>query len=340
MKRLSFAFILLSFMFSSLVAAEYRTITDMVGRQVKIPNKINRVINVGSVPPLNALVMALGEGDKIVGGLPPWMKNPRWKYQLIFAPHLKKLEGMQGKDRGLLMEKILKARPDIVFVMTFNQHLADLLAPKGIKVVVLKWENIDDIDPAMKLLGEIFHKEAVAKDYINYFNKTIAKAKALVRDIPEDKKPRVLYTRFYNMTQPVLIAEWWIKAAGGISVTAGKREKNSLSYDSEQLLAYNPDIIITTTKKGLNMLKANKKFSQIKAVKNNRLYASPTAAMIWGQPAIEQPLTVLWALNIFYPGLYPEAKLKNDVSYFFKHFFNKELSLKQIDEILSGDNKG
>lgn len=331
--------ILLIFLLLTL-SAEAREITDRIGRKVVLPDKINRIITIGSVPVVNSLMMTLGEQGKIVNDLPAWANSSkRWHYQYIFAPNIKNKVVVQGNNSELDIEKIIKAKPDVVFTLTFFRHMVGVLASKGIKVVVLQWDDASDVKPTMELLGKILNKEKQANEYIEYFNKTVAKAYDISKQIPKDKKTRVLYTRFYNMTQPVKIADWWIKMAGGISVTAAKREVNSLSYDSEQLLAWNPDLIITFSQRGLKMLRTDKRFASLKAIKNKQTYTPPMVAMPWGQPTVEQPLMVLWALNTIYPKLYSKQDLKKEMSYFYEHFFKVKLSEKQIADILA-TNKG
>ena len=52
-----------------------------------------------------------------------------------------------------------------------------------------------------------------------------------------------------TLTQPRLIAEWWIPAAGGISVTNDGRTAESKTFSLEQLIAWDPDILIVTEPK-------------------------------------------------------------------------------------------
>jgi iron complex transport system substrate-binding protein len=94
-----------------------RTITDMAGREVTIPAEIKSLATVGPGPVLNSLIFAVGEGDKIVNGLPEFARTERWKYQHKFAPHIKDQPVVQSASFDPNVEELLKLKPDVVFTM-------------------------------------------------------------------------------------------------------------------------------------------------------------------------------------------------------------------------------
>lgn len=323
--------IILSIMLFALpMLAKEHIVTDLEGRRVSLPSKINSVVTLGGVPALNTFVMVLGEGEKIISALPDFVDKKKFKYQLIFAPQLETNTLMQTQTRAPNIELILKAKPDVV--ISFSKSDADILTPKGIKVVLVHWRDARDAKATIKLLGELFGKQALAKEYIDFFDKVVAKAAVLSEG---EKKPKVLYTIFSMMMNKSFMADWWIQKAGGISVT-WPRKVEKLVYTAEDLLKYNPDIILLSSKKDIKKLKNDKRFSTLKAVKNDEIYSSPMGTMIWTQPTSEQPLTLLWALNIFYPKKYNKAELIKDTTYFYEHFFKTKLSEKEVKEILDG----
>jgi iron complex transport system substrate-binding protein len=121
---------------------------------------------------------------------------------------------------------LLKADPDLVLTMT--RPLVDVMRRHHLPVVFLAWRAPDDVKIAMRLLGEIFDKLAVAERYAAYFDGVVARVATTVTQAGA-QRPTVLYLSAATLEQPHLIAEWWITAAGGTSVTNDGRSTESKS---------------------------------------------------------------------------------------------------------------
>ncbi len=318
-------------------AAGNRTVTDMAGRQVTLPPTISRIATVGSVPVMNGFMFALGEGEKLVNGLPPSMSTPSWKYQYVFVPALKDLPKIENSDRSLNIEELLKVRPDVVFTMDLTT--VKTVENAKLNVVYLSWTQPEDVKKLMSLLGEIFNKQARAAAYVQYFDDTISRVNALVKDIPEEKKVRVLYGAISSLSNPHLISEWWIASAGGSSVTksihTGTTE--SVTFDAEQLVKWDPQVMILSTPADLQLVSTDARFAQISAVKSKQIYICPKGAHLWGNRTIEQPLTVLWTAKTAYPDVLKSVDINAEIKNFYAKIFGFTINDQQVGEILGGN---
>lgn len=312
-----------------------REITDMAGRKVTLPAEINKVVLVGPVPVLSTFVLAVGEGDKIINGLPEsFAKQNRWKYLPKFAPNLGTEPSMQGETRDPNIEEILLADPDIVFSM--DDQVVKLLEENGLPAVFLTWKEPEEVKDTIKLVGEIFNKQEQAVAYSTYFDETIAKVKKVVDKIPESEKVTALNTNFTNMSQPHEIAEWWIEQAGGISVTGESAEIASKGFTIEQLLEWDPEVIIVAKPGEIDDMKSDDRYENLKAVKSDRIYSTPLGAHIWANRTSEQPLMVLFSAKQMYPDLFADVKLEEELMYFYQTFFQYDLTEAEAQEILEG----
>jgi iron complex transport system substrate-binding protein len=311
-----------------------RIVTDMAGRAVSLPRRIDRVVTLGSLPVLNSFVFTMGEGRTIVNGLADFGSSPHWKYQTVFAPHLARLPTMQQPNREPNLEAILLARPDVV--LTMHRASVDLLKGTGIPTILLAWREPEDVKACMTLLGDVFRKPDVAARYRRYFDDTLARVGAALRTVPATARPTVLYFHPESLTQPRLIAEWWIPAAGGVSVTNDGRTAESRSFSLEQVVRWDPDILIVTGPKDVTTVRTDPTFKQLKAVRTGRVYVVPVGAHTWANRTAEQPLTVLWAAKTFHPSLFASVNLSADVKAFYRDFFGHELADAQVAEMLGG----
>ena len=319
---------------AALRASETRSVIDMAGRTVRLPARIERVVTLGSLPVLNSFVFTLGEGRTIRNGLADFGTSPHWKYQTVFAPHLARQPTMQQPNREPNLEAILLAAPDVV--LTMHRASVDLLKGTGIPTIFLAWREPEDVKACMALLGEVFRKPDVAARYRRYFDDTLGRVAATLKAVPASARPKLLYMHPETLTQPRLIAEWWIPAAGGISVTNDGRNAESRSFTIEQVLLWDPDIVIVTGPKDVLALGADRTLRQLKAVRQGRVYVVPVGAHTWANRTAEQPLTVLWAAKTFHPERFAALDLAVEVKAFYREFFRHELTAAQIAEILSG----
>ena len=317
-------------------SADVRTVVDMAGRSVALPAEIHRIGTLGSVGVLNAFVELMGEGSKIYNQMSAgFTKTDRWKMQYQFAPQIANGPLFEDANRELLLENILQARTDVCLAMT--KETAQVLERNGVACVYLEWKNVDDVKKAVTLMGEVLNKKETADAYIAYFDEKLAQAASLTSGIPEKDRLKVLYGDPVGFSQPHIIAEWWIREAGGISVTDdGRSSGERRTYTLEDLLLWNPDVIVANTARQIEEMRGNPNYRGVAAVKNGRCFVIPTVAHVWGNRTVEQPLVVLWMMNKLYPELMPEATLREEIREFYATFFLYDMSDAQISEIING----
>jgi iron complex transport system substrate-binding protein len=315
-------------------AQSARIVRDAVGRSVAVPVPAARVATLGPVPVLNSFILALGKGETIVNGLPLFARSPRHKYQTIFAPTLAERPVIQGPGREPDLETLLALRPDVV--LTMDRGIAESLERKGFTVLVLAWRNPEDVKETMLLLGTIFGREHEARDYLDYADRLLARVSDIVAGVPDSRRSTVLFCSLKTMAQPHLIADWWIRKAGGISVTENGRQLESVSFSMEHVLKWNPEILIVSTPGEINQVYRDTRWSRVKAVVNRKVYSIPAGAHPWGYRTVEQPLTVLWAFALLHPDKIGQLNVKAEMKQFYNRFFQYSLTDAQADEMLSG----
>ena len=310
-------------------AAQTRTITDMARRHVTLPARISRVVTLGSLPVLNSFVYAMAEAATLINGLADFAR-PHWKFQSLFAPQIATLPAMQLPTREPNVEAILLAKPDII--LTMQRESVDILASRGIPVVFLAWRKPDDVKSCMTVLGKVFAKPERATAYNAYFDQTLARVATAVQGA---QRPRVLYLQPDTLTQPRLIAEWWIPAAGAISVSDDGRTAESRSFTLEQVVLWDPDILIVADARDIATVNTHPVLKRLKSARAGRILVVPTGAHTWSNRTAEQPLTVLWAASQFHPDRMRDIDLAAETHRFYREIFATPLTDAQVAEILS-----
>lgn len=310
-----------------------KSVKDMAGRRVTVPCNVTRIATIGAVPVLNSYLFTLGKGDKIINGL-PYFTPAKWRMQIAVAPHLAGQPVLQGQNRAINIEMLLRIRPDVV--VTMDESAIKALEKTGIPVIFLRWGDVSDIKANMKLLGHVLGRTSRSDEYLRYFETTMNRVHRTLSGIPKNSAPKILFCNPNSLKTPLPITEWWIREAGGQSVTAGISENKAGSYSHEQILLWNPDIVLVSAPEQIARVYEDKRLMRVKAVLNKRVYAMPVGTHPWGQRTVEQPLTVLWAAKLFFPDRFRKVSMENEVRAFYRRFFNYELSGKEVRWILTG----
>ena len=178
-----------------------------------------------------------------------------------------------------------------------------------------------------------------AKEFNEYLDDNLAFVKARTDKL--NKKKRVLFLRFnsgnYTANSPYDISAAYIISSGGINVTteAGKDFKASKYINEEQVLVFDPDTIITSSREGFNKILSNPAFKTLKAVKNKQVFIVPYGLHIWTARSAETALCPLWLAKVLYPELFKDLSIEQKTREFYKRFYNYELSDDELELILN-----
>ncbi|PWR71302.1 ABC transporter substrate-binding protein [Methanospirillum lacunae] len=335
------AFVLITFTISvSIVSAAggTHTITDMTGNTVTVPDDINKVVTFNAIPVLNSYIIALGKGDTIMNSLSSMANTPYTKYQTILAPQIE-----SGVDLGKAApnaEQVMAMNPDVV--ITSEKSTVDALNKTTIPVVFVPSTMGDNAqnEKVMTVLGKVFNQESKADEYNTFSDEVAANLKSKLGTISDDQKPKVL-----NMWAPTLAvfnSSGWVVPAGGKDAFDSSSIKGgyggvTVRYQGnvEEVQKWNPDVIVVRDPTDIPYLKGNSQFSNINAVKNDKIYVCPAGLMTWVGGA-EVPLMAEWIATKLHPDKVSESDLVKDTKELYKKFFAYDLTDAQAKNIING----
>ncbi|HAW49635.1 TPA: ABC transporter substrate-binding protein [bacterium] len=231
-----------------------------------------RIISFG--PSITEELYILGVGNRVIGNT-TYCNMPK---------DAKKKEKI-GTILEINTEKILSLEPDLVIAIQLTpKKTLERVRDLGIRVEVFENpENFHQICKNFIRLGKIVGKERKAERIIKRIENEIFKIR---EKIEEKEKPKVLVQIGANplwvATKDSFINEL-IEYAGGVNIV---EETKSGLYSVEKVVAKNPDIIIITTM-GISEEKEKegwKRFPEINAVQNNRIYVIDADKICRPQP--------------------------------------------------------
>lgn len=315
------------------------TVTDSLGRKVAVPTKIERI---ACLCPFSGDVAGMmGQGDKIVaavGGL------KRSVLLTEMYPGIKNASVPKASG-AINIEELVRCDPDVVFVKNdsaLNEAEVDKMNRADITFVVVDFRNMEEQRYAFKLMGQVLGQSETADKYDRYYQSCLDRVSRVVDQIPMEQRIRVYHSNneATRTDKTESLPADWTRAAGAINVSVNEKLRfveNDYYASLEQILQWNPEVIIVNEASTLDYIMNNKQWSTIQAVKNNRVYQMPIGVSRWGHfSSVETPLAVLWTAKTLYPDRFKDIDLMAETKFFYREFFNLELSDDMAAHILNG----
>ena len=184
---------------ASAFADDTRVVTDVWGREVEIPAKVESIVCLGSGAPrmaayLDVIGMMVGCEDHDKAGI-----NILRDYSYNYADQIKDLPaigsgGGSGANNGYA-EEIINLQPDVILA-GFSAEAADELSNQtGIPVVSVRYLSRNFVDEsfydAMRVFAETVGAQERCEKVLAYIDACKADLNARTENIPDEDKPAV-----------------------------------------------------------------------------------------------------------------------------------------------------
>ncbi len=321
----------------AVAAQARREITDAAGRKVVLPAKVERIYAAG--PPAGVLVFAVAP-DKLIGWTTPWREAERPFIARRYAD-LPPLGRLTGRGNTANVEIVLAAKPDfIVDYGTINDTYASLAdrvqQQTGIPYVLLDGD-FDRVGDSIRAMGQIAQEEKRAGALAQYAQDTVSDVERRVAKIPANQRPRVYYGRGPQGLNTGLAGSINVESIEQIAVNvAAELGRGGLVQVSiEQVLRWNPDVVITIDPNFYAAVRTHPLWSTLPAIKAGRIYLAPSVPYGWIDfpPSINRLLGLRWLARILYPQAFPED-LRPIVRDFYTRCYHQAPTEAQLDQLL------
>lgn len=313
-----------------------RKVVDMKGNEVEIPEQVNTFVE--SWFAHNAVDVMLRNAE---GMLVTCCDEPTYQWMYKVCGNMKKAKFAKFSD-SMNLEEIISLNPDVVFGS--NEKYREMFTNVGIPFINCSFANYEEMKKSIKLTAEVFGGDAVAKadKYIAYLDTKLQEVKKVTDTVPEDKRTTIVHgSSVYKMGvdgRNTIINDW-IGYSGGVNAAANDIEGNLQTMTMEQLLLWDPDVIITgDTEDEVASIMADESWKNLKAVKEARVYANPKGIFAWDRYGVEEALQFQWCSQKLYPELFKDFDIKAELKNFYKEFLNYDLTDDDAEKILRHQN--
>ena len=322
--------------------AATRELTDMNGNKVEIPTpeNIERVAVLTS--PQVQIMYIIGMQDKLCA-----MTASQYRYTLFekFYPRQADIPAPRRQAADINIEELIASDPQFCIGSETDMDLVrqttpfptiDITSASGDPSLVFETRKEE-----IAMYGEIFGAQDRARKYADYLDSVLARLKEATKSVQEKELSVYMGFNADHLTtyggdtymQYQIAAAGLTNAAGEIE-SAGGREGGLITVSPEQILSWNPDIIIIDSGSA-DELKADAAWQTLNAVQNGRVYILPVGAFIWNRPSPESAVLLpMWLGITAYPDLFTDTTAEDEVKKCWKEIFGFDLSDEDVDSIL------
>jgi len=318
-----------------------RLVTDSAGRQVEVPDQIERVIAAG--PPASVLMTLLAP-EKMIG----WNRKPPPE-ELPYLPpvvrNLPEIGRLTGRGNTANLETMMAAKPDLFLdfgsVADTYTSLADRVQSQtGIPYVLIDG-RFANTAAAIRLLGDVIGVSQRAGTLAARVDAVLREVDAVAASVPAEVRPRAYLargTRGLETGNRGSINTEIIERVGAINVVEGGAPRGGLSNVSlEQVLAWNPDTIVTVDRSVADHIRSDPSWAEVEAVKRGRVLLSPNLPYGWidAPPSLNRLIGLQWLARLLFPDRF-SGDIRDVARAFYREFYQVDLGAPEIDRLLQG----
>ncbi len=292
------SFIIVFLIILAAVTVKARTVTDQLGRVIRISQKPVRVISLA--PNITEIVFALGKGELLKGAT----LYSDYPSEASVIPKV-------GSYVNLDLEKIIALKPDLCIGIKDGNPKTVITRLELLKIPVYAVDpkNLDSVVETVLLIGDLLGASKKADSLAINMRQRIDHIKKMINSVTY--RPRVF---FQIGTSPIVSAgsntyiHELIGLAGGENVAKGKTPYPR--FGPEQVIGLSPEVVIITSLPGAAVFQEVKKkwetWPDIPAVKNDRIFLDDSNLFDRPTPRLVNGLELLARL------IHPELFLRHE----------------------------
>lgn len=323
-------------------SAETREFTDSTGRTVTLPARITRIAITGPLSQVYILPLA---GDMLVG-----VSNAYAEDAALYLPayifEKTEIGQLYGGKGEMDLEALLAAAPDVVIDIgeakkTTADDLTALTEQTGIPFIHID-ATVATAPEAYRILGKLLGREEKAEELAVWCENTYAMIADMMMKVDAagarktllyclgDKGVNVIAEGSFHaetinfMSDNLAVVEEVVSSGAGNEV------------DLEQILLWNPDVIIFAPDSCYENIASSTQWQGIGAVSRGDFYKTPTGPYGWlsSPPAVQRYLGMLWLGDLLYPE-YSEYDLQTAVTEYYRLFYGCDLTDDMYQELMT-----
>jgi iron complex transport system substrate-binding protein len=303
------------------------------------PQNIHRVLSAGPVS--DVLLLSLVP-EKLLG----LSTHPLSDLQKpFFSQHLQQLSQtgrFAGRGTTASLEKVIQMKPDVIvdigsITPTYVSTAERVQSQTNIPYILMNG-SLAETPQQLSHLGELLGVKERGQSLADYAQKVLSQTHNIAQKITESSQLKIYSARGADGLETGLagsihteVLDW----IGAKNVASGAGEKIISRVSMEQLMLWQPDVIIAMDRHFYDKVQTDPLWQRLPAVKNKRIYYAPKLPFGWldQPPSINRLLGVSWLAHVLYPELLSYDNYAQNIIEYYQLFYGYSLSHEALNQL-------
>lgn len=325
-------------LFATGAVAQKAVVTDAAGRRVLVPARVESVFPAG--PPAAILLYTLAP-ELLIG----WTNAQRPAEREFLLPEVAARPAVgriTGRGNTANLETVLALKPDLILDVGSTSDTYVSLADRVQAQTGIPYALLDGTLPrtaeTYRVLGRLLRREQEGEALATYASAWLDRIATRVASVPPERRPRVYFARGprgLETGRGGSINVESLDLMGAVNV-AGESRGGLASVSVEQVLTWNPDVIVTIDAAFARSVRSDPAWSGIAAVRDGRVHLAPSLPFGWidSPPSVNRLIGLLWLGKVLYPDRFSED-LAAETRAFYGRFYHVTPSEAQVAGLLA-----
>ena len=320
--------------------AQARPFTDSGGRRVEIPDEVRRVFPAG--PPASVTLFTLAP-EKMLG----WTRAPSPESRAYLPTRyaeLPEIGRLTGRGNTVNLENVVRLMPDLVLdvgnTTATYVSLADQVQEQTHIPAVLISGRLAGTAATLRTIGGLIGVSERAETLARYAEAVLGGVQDAVAKIPPPERPSIYIARGPRGLETAVagsIGSEVVDLIGARNVVGKDTGPRTIvDVSPEQILAWQPDVILTVDRRFYAAVRSDPVWREVKAVQAGHIHFVPDLPFSWldDPPAPNRLIGLLWLGKLLYPASFPQD-IRAEARRFYALFYQQEPSDAQLDGLLA-----
>jgi iron complex transport system substrate-binding protein len=320
--------------------AQARPFTDSGGRRIDLPEEVRRVFPAG--PPASVTLYTIAP-EKMLG----WTRAPSREAQSFLPARyadLPEVGRLTGRGNTVNLENVVRLMPDVVLdvgdTTATYVSLADRVQEQTHIPAVLIGGRLAETPATLRTVGAVVGASERAEALARYAEAVLDEVQQKIAEIPVAERSSIYVARGPKGLETAVagsIGSEVVDLVGARNVVGKETAPRTIvDVSPEQILAWQPDVILTVDRRFHAAIRSDPVWREVKAVQAGKVHFVPDLPFSWldEPPAPNRLIGLQWLSKLLYPAAFSQD-IRVEARRFYALFYQQEPSDAQLDGLFA-----